>query len=202
MNAQGFSVGRLDGRVVVLEPLAEAHWEGLKSVALHPGIWQRTIDRLDTPDDLRAWLDRTLEEQRTGRSIPFATLERTTGCVVGSTRFGHLDPDNRHVEIGWTWIAPAWQRSAVNTEAKFLMLRHAFESWGCHRVELKTDALNAQSRKAIERIGGVQEGILRRYQRTQGGRMRDTVVYSILEQEWPAVKTALERRLSAPPPSR
>lgn len=202
MNAQAFTVGRLEGRIVALEPLAPSHWEGLLEVALHPDIWQRTIDRLQEPGDLRAWLDKALEEQRTGRSIPFATLERPAGRVVGSTRYGHLDPLNRHVEIGWTWIAPAWQRSAVNTEAKYLMLRHAFEEWECHRVELKTDVLNTQSRRAIERLGAVQEGILRRYQQTQGGRMRDTVIYSILDQEWPGVKSALERRLSEPPPSR
>jgi len=202
MNAPTFTVGRLAGRIVALEPLAASHAEGLLEVALHPDIWQRTIDRLSTPEDLRAWLDVALEEQRTGRSIPFATVERATGRVIGSTRFGHLDPRNRHVEIGWTWIAPAWQRTAVNTEAKYLMLCHAFEQWGCHRVELKTDALNAQSRRAIERLGAVQEGVLRRYQQTQGGRMRDTVIYSILDQEWPGVRSALERRLSAPAPSR
>jgi len=202
MNAIEFDSPVLEGSVVRLEPIAERHWAGLVAVGLAPDIWRSTIDRLETPSDLRAWLDRTLAEQADGRSIPFATVEVTSGRVVGSTRYGHLDAENRHVEIGWTWVAPAWQRTAVNTEAKYLMLRHAFEAWGCYRVELKTDVLNARSRQAIERLGAQQEGVFRRYQRTQGGRMRDTVLYSILDSEWPEVKSRLERRLWEPPTAR
>lgn len=202
MNAPSFETPTLEGRIVTLEPLGERHWPGLLAVGLAPDIWRWTIDRLATEDDLRRWLDGTLEEHADGRSIPFATVERTSGRVVGSTRFGHLDPDNRHVEIGWTWIAPAWQRSPVNTEAKYLMLRHAFEAWACHRVELKTDVLNVRSRRAIERLGAKEEGVFRKYQRTQGGRMRDTVMYSILDSEWPEVKSGLERRLWQPPTAR
>jgi RimJ/RimL family protein N-acetyltransferase len=202
MNAVEFTSPVLEGAVVRLEPLEERHWDGLLAVALAPDIWRSTIDRLETPADLRDWLDRTLAEQAEGRSIPFATVEVASGRVVGSTRYGHLDGDNRHVEIGWTWVAPAWQRTAVNTEAKYLMLRHAFEVWGCHRVELKTDVLNTRSRRAIERLGAREEGVFRRYQRTQGGRMRDTVMYSILDSEWPEVKSRLEQRLWEPPTAR
>ena len=202
MNAPAFATPTLDGRVVTLEPLGERHWAGLLAVGLAPDIWRWTIDRLATEDDLRRWLDGTLEEQAAGRSIPFATVERASGRVVGSTRYGHLDVDNRHVEIGWTWIAPAWQRTPVNTEAKYLMLGHAFEVWACHRVELKTDVLNVRSRRAIERLGAKEEGVFRKYQRSQGGRMRDTVMYSILDSEWPEVKAGLERRLWQPPTAR
>jgi len=202
MNAPSFAAATLEGRIVTLEPLAERHFAGLLAVGLAPDLWRWTIDRLETEGDMRRWLDETLEEQSRGRSIPFATVERSTGRVAGSTRFGHLDPENRHVEIGWTWLAPEWQRTAVNTEAKYLMLRHAFEVWACHRVELKTDVLNVRSRRAIERLGAREEGVLRKYQRTQGGRMRDTVMYSILDAEWPEVKSGLERRLWQPPTAR
>ncbi len=202
MNAAQFTSPVLTGAVVRLEPLDERHWEGLLAVGLAPDIWRSTIDRLETPSDLREWLERTLAEQAEGRSIPFATVEVASGRVVGSTRYGNIDAENRHVEIGWTWVAPDWQRTAVNTEAKYLMLRHAFEVWGCYRVELKTDVLNTRSRRAIERLGAQQEGVFRRYQRTQGGRMRDTVMYSILDSEWPDVKSRLERRLWEPPTAR
>ena len=202
MNSPSFAPATLEGRVVRLEPIAERHYAGLLAVGLAPDLWRWTIDRLATDQDLRRWLDATLEEQADGHSIPFATVECASGRVVGSTRFGHLDPDNRHVEIGWTWIAPAWQRTSVNTEAKYLMLRHAFEVWACHRVELKTDVLNVRSRRAIERLGAKEEGVFRKYQRSQGGRMRDTVMYSILDSEWPDVKSGLERRLWQPPTAR
>lgn len=202
MNAPSFVPATLEGRHVTLEPLAERHFAGLCAVGLAPDLWRWTIDRLETEGDMRRWLDETLAEQSDGRSIPFATVERASGRVVGSTRFGHLDPENRHVEIGWTWVAPAWHRTAVNTEAKYLMLRHAFEVWGCHRVELKTDVLNVRSRRAIERLGAREEGVFRKYQLTQGGRMRDTVMYSILDSEWPEVKSGLERRLWQPPTAR
>jgi RimJ/RimL family protein N-acetyltransferase len=129
--------------------------------------------------------------------VVFATVETSSGRVIGSTRFMNIDRANRRVEIGSTWIAPPWQRTAVNTEAKYLMLRHAFEVWGCIRVELKTDALNQKSRNAILRIGAKEEGTLRRHLITHTGRVRDTVYFSILDSEWPGVKARLTRK-SAP----
>ena len=125
----------------------------------------------------------------------FATVERSSGRAIGSTRFMNIDRANRRVEIGSTWIAPPWQRTAVNTEAKYLMLRHAFEVWGCMRVELKTDALNQKSRNAILRIGAKEEGTLRRHLVTWTGRVRDTVYFSILDDEWPEAKRKLENKL-------
>ncbi len=152
---------------------------------------------MKTLEDFRTLIDKAFAEQERGESVVLATVERSSGRIVGSTRFMNIDRANRRVEIGSTWIAPAWQRTAVNTEAKYLMLRHAFEVWGCMRVELKTDALNQKSRNAILRIGAKEEGTLRRHLVTWTGRVRDTVYFSILDDEWPGVRAALEARLTA-----
>lgn len=144
---------------------------------------------------MKSYVETALKEQKQGISLPFATIEKSSEKVVGSTRFGNIDVKNRRVEIGWTWIGKDWQRTAVNTEAKFLMLRHAFESWKCIRVELKTDALNEKSRNAILRIGAKEEGIFRQHIITDSGRFRDTVYYSILDTEWENVKSNLKARL-------
>ena len=145
--------------------------------------------------DFERLVDQAFDEQARGVSVVFATMARDTGAVVGSTRFMNIDRANRRVEIGSTWIAPAWQRTAVNTEAKYLMLRHAFEEWQCLRVEFKTDALNERSRNAILRLGAQQEGIFRKHMTTHTGRIRDSVYFSILDTEWPAVKARLEEKL-------
>ncbi len=156
---------------------------------------------MKTREDFQGLVEKAFSEQERGESVVFATIERANGHVVGSTRFMNIDRNNRRVEIGSTWIAPAWQRTAVNTEAKFLMLRHAFEVWGCVRVELKTDALNERSRNAILRIGAREEGTLRRHVITWTGRIRDSVYFSILDNEWPGVKAKLEARMFGSLPS-
>jgi RimJ/RimL family protein N-acetyltransferase len=150
---------------------------------------------MKTPEDFERLIDKAFAEQSRGESIVFATVERSSQRVIGSTRFMNTDRVNSRVEIGSTWIAPAWQRTVVNTEAKFLMLRHAFEVWQCIRVELKTDALNQKSRNAILRLGAKEEGTLRKHLVTTTGRIRDTVYFSILDTEWPEVKNRLERLL-------
>jgi len=150
-----------------------------------------------SPDEMHGYVQDALDDQRRGTALPFATLLKGSGQVVGSTRYANMDLKNRRVEIGWTWVARPWQRSAVNTEAKYLMLRHAFEVMGCFRVELKTDVLNERSRNAIQRIGAKQEGVFRRHVLTHTGRVRDTVYFSILDSEWPDVKSRLETRLAA-----
>lgn len=152
---------------------------------------------MNTQEDFHAAIAKALDEQARGESVPFATIERSSGQVVGGTRFMNIDRANRRVEIGSTWIAPAWQRTAVNTEAKFLMLKHAFEVWRCARVELKTDALNQKSRQAILRLGAKEEGTLRRHVVTWTGRIRDSVYFSILDSEWPEVKHRLQGKLMA-----
>jgi RimJ/RimL family protein N-acetyltransferase len=150
---------------------------------------------MKTSEDFERLVEKALAEQEHGESVVFATVERRSERVIGSTRFMNIDRANRRVEIGSTWIAPEWQRTAVNTEAKHLMLRHAFEVWQCFRVELKTDALNQRSRNAILRIGAKEEGTLRKHVITWTGRVRDSVYFSILDAEWPEVRSGLERRL-------
>ena len=186
----------LEGAHVRLEPMTEAHIEPLAEVAFDSELWRWTISRVETMEDLTAYVQSALREQHAGTALPFVTMERSSGRVVGSTRFGSIDLANRRVEIGWTWLARRWQRTPLNTEAKYLMLRHAFEELSCNRVELKTDALNEQSRRAIARIGGVEEGVLRSHMVTASGRVRDTVYFSIIAPEWPGVRALLEARLS------
>ena len=189
----------LEGSAVRLEPLRREHaalfWDVSKNDL--ESIFRWIPHSIKTPEDFHHIVEKAFSEQDRGESLVFATVERASGRVVGSTRFMNIDRNNRRVEIGWTWIAVPWQRSAVNTEAKYLMLRHAFEVWGCVRVELKTDALNEQSRNAILRIGAKEEGTLRRHVVTWTGRIRDSVYFSILDDEWPAVKAKLEARMSA-----
>lgn len=181
----------LDGRVVRLEPLVFAHLPDLTSIGLDPALWRWTLTRLDSPEAMRAYLDAALADQATGRALPFAIIDRATGRAIGSTRYLSLEPAHRRLEIGWTWLGRAWQRTAANTEAKLLLLTHAFETLDCLRVEFKTDALNAPSRAALARLGAVEEGTLRAHMITAGGRVRDSVSYSILATEWPAVKAHL-----------
>ncbi len=188
----------LEGRHVRLEPLTPEHVPGLAEVGLDPELWRWTLALLETPDDVRRYVETALREQAEGRSLPFATVDAATGRAVGCTRFCSVDRENRRVEIGWTWVARPWQRTPANTEAKYLMLRHAFETLGCVRVELKTDALNARSRAAILRLGAREEGVLRRHMLARGGRSRDTVYFSILDDEWPGVRDGLEARLARP----
>ena len=138
-----------------------------------------------------------LDEQNRGISLPFATFDVASNQIAGTTRFMNMDLANRKVEIGSTWIAPPWQRTAVNTEAKYLMLSHAFETWKCLRVELKTDALNQRSRNAILRLGAKEEGTLRKHMLTWNGRQRDSVYFSILDSEWPQVKARLEEKVNS-----
>lgn len=175
------------------------HHAGLTAVGLDPEIWRRAIAPIRTPEEMRDYMDTALQLQREGTALPFVTVERSSGRVVGSTRFGNYDRANRRIEIGWTWLAPAWQRTVTNTEAKYLMLTYAFERLGCVRVELKTDVLNSQSRNAILRIGAKEEGILRKHTLTWTGRYRDSIYYSILDEEWPQVKAHLETLLSQRP---
>jgi len=187
----------LDGERVRMEPLALArHFEGLCEIGLDPDLWRWTTNRVTTREELRVYLDTALKEQAEGRSLPFATVDKPSGRIAGCTRFGNIDRYNRRMEIGWTWVGRPFQRSYVNTEAKYLMLHHAFETLGCVRVELKTNALNRRSRDAMLRIGCTEEGVFRRYQRNDDGTWRDTAFYSVIDSEWPAVKQRLEGMIS------
>lgn len=184
----------LEGSVVRLEQLRREHtalfWDAANDAL--DDIFQWIPYRMKTREDFDLVAEKAFAEQERGEAVVFATVERGSGRVIGSTRFMNIDRANRRVEIGSTWIVPAWQRTVVNSEAKYLMLRHAFEMWQCFRVELKTDALNLKSRNAILRIGAREEGTLRRHVLTWTGRVRDSVYFSILDSEWPDVKKNLK----------
>jgi len=187
------------GNRVRLEPLSfERHLDGLCEIGLDPDLWKWTLNVITTRDELTAYLLEAFDMQSERSALTFVIIEQKSGQVVGCTRFGNIEPKHRRVEIGWTWIGKPYQRTHVNTEAKYLMLRHAFEVWGCRRVELKTNVLNKKSRDAIQRIGGKEEGILRKHAISDRGVSRDTVYYSIIDDEWPAVKERLETMMAAP----
>ncbi len=196
-GAPAFIPVTLESSVIRLEPMRLGHapvfWEAARGA--HEEIFRWFPWSMRTADDFTRYVERVLAEEEKGLSVAFATVVRESGQVVGSTRFMNIDATNRHVEIGSTWIVPAWQRTAANTEAKYLMLRQAFESWGCLRVELKTDAMNHQSRAAILRLGAKEEGTFRKHVITSSGRVRDSVYFSIVDTEWPEVKARLEKRL-------
>lgn len=186
----------LEGRSVRLEPLSLIHLDQLCEVGLDEDLW-RWIPSPPVRDreEMRAYIQEALDDQSREIALPFATILKESGRAIGSSRYGNIDRQNHRVEIGWTWIGRPWQRTTVNTEAKYLMLQHAFETLGCIRVELKTDALNERSRRAILRIGAKEEGTFRCHMITASGRVRDTVYFSIVDREWPEVKAGLEARL-------
>ena len=186
----------LEGRLIRLEPLSLDHVAGLAEVGLDPAIWRWTIARPTTVDQLRAWAEAAIAGRDAGAELPFATIDRATGRPIGSSRYLNIVLEHRRVEIGWTWVAPAWQRTGVNREAKLLMLAHAFDTLGCRRVEFKTDSLNEPSRTALLGIGAQFEGIFRNHMVMPGGRMRHSAYYSVIDEEWPAVRAGLERSLA------
>jgi RimJ/RimL family protein N-acetyltransferase len=188
----------LAGCHVRLEPLDDSHFEGLAAIAFDDALWRLQMSPMRDREDLRQYVAVARADQLRGSALPFATIDQASGRVIGSTRFANIERTHRRVEIGWTWIARPWQRTAANTEAKLLMLTHAFESWGCVRVELKTDVLNEQSRRAMLRIGAREEGILRSHMQAWNGRRRDTIYFSILEHEWPEVRAGLAAKLAPP----
>ena len=185
----------LTSPVVRLEPLMLSHVDALARVGLDPELWRWIPNPITSADEMRAYVLTALDEQQRGLALPFAIVNAASAEVIGSTRFGNIDVRNRRLEIGWTWLARSHQRTRANTTAKRLLLGHAFDALGANRVELKTDALNEKSRNAIGRIGGVQEGILRQHVVCASGRIRDTVYFSILATEWPAVRRRLDERL-------
>jgi RimJ/RimL family protein N-acetyltransferase len=187
---------RLDGEHVVLEPLSRAHLGPLATV-LDPKLLQWFPKPVTNNIELADFIEEALHAQDAGSALPFATIDRASGRVIGSTRFANIDRANRKLEIGWTWIARSFQRSAINTEAKLLMLAHAFETLGAIRVEFKTDSLNRQSRAALTRLGAVEEGTFRNHMITASGRVRHSVWFSVLDSEWIKIRRRLEDRLAA-----
>jgi RimJ/RimL family protein N-acetyltransferase len=185
----------LRGKSVRLEPLRIEHVGPLAHVGLDPSLWRWIPVQVTTQDEMRTYVLTALDEQKRGVSVPFAIVDQISGQVIGSTRYASIEPAHRRLEIGWTWLTPSFQRTAANSEAKSLLLTHAFETLGAQRVEFKTDALNERSREAILRIGAVEEGKFRKHMVMSTGRTRDTVYFSIIDSEWPAVKAKLQALL-------
>jgi RimJ/RimL family protein N-acetyltransferase len=182
----------LDGKRVKLEPMRAEHLDAITKAGAFEELWKWTRTYAHTPESMKEYVDEALSEAARGAALPFVTIDKEAGEVIGSTRFANFDAANRHVEIGWTWVTPLYQRTYVNSEAKLLMLTHAFEVWECARVELKTDVLNMKSRNAMLRMGATEEGALRKHVLAYNGRWRDSIYYSVLDTEWPEVKTRLK----------
>jgi RimJ/RimL family protein N-acetyltransferase len=182
----------LYGDTVRLEPLDPSHAEDLLAAGADPDIWRyMPIPQPGSAAEVRKWIDDAWKLAATGEQLPFAIMDAETGRAVGSTRYLEIHRNWRTMEIGWTWLAASVQRSAVNTEVKLLLLKHAFEDHGALRVQFKTDGRNLRSQRAIERLGAVKEGVLRKQRINHDGYVRDAVYYSILDDEWPAVKERL-----------
>jgi RimJ/RimL family protein N-acetyltransferase len=191
-------VERLEGRLVVLEPLSRAHTEGLFAAARDPEIWRfMPWNARASEASFDSWMEDALKRSSEGLEVPFAIIARATGAPVGSTRYLTLRPEHRGLEIGWSWVAREAWGTGLNVEAKYLLLRHAFEALDCLRVEFKTDALNQRSRVALEALPARFEGIFRKHMVVRGGELRDSAYYAVTDDEWPVVKANLERRLSS-----
>jgi RimJ/RimL family protein N-acetyltransferase len=194
-----WSVPILQGRIVRLEPLAPEHEDALWDASRDPRTWRwLSIVQPQTRDEWHAYVEQALAATAAGTEIPLVTLCHEE--VVGSTRFLALRPEHGSVEIGWTWLHPSAWGTGANVEAKLLQLTHAFETWGCRRVELKTDASNERSRRALEALGATFEGIHRKHMLVRGGENRDSAWYSVVDDDWPSVREELERRLRAKTP--
>lgn len=185
----------LTGRRARLSPMRRDHAAALYAASRDPRIWRYMPQAAHTVEDMTRWVDAAIAEWEIGKSLPFVIEDVETNTVVGSTRLLDYDAANRGIEIGFTWLNPSVWRTRINTECKYLLLAHCFETLGLIRVQLKTDARNMQSQAAIERIGGVREGVLRHHRVMPDGYLRDSVYFSILAEEWPAVKARLDQFL-------
>lgn len=185
----------LEGRIVRLEPLTLDHLDDLAEVAFAGELWRWTVVQPANRDELRAWIEAAVTTREAGAEMAFATIDRSTGKAIGSTRFMTIVPEHRRLEIGWTWVALAWQRRGANREAKYLQLRHAFEELGANRVEFKTDSLNEKANPALAAIGATFEGTFRNHMIMPGNRLRHSNFYSVAVEDWPTVKARLEAAL-------
>ena len=187
----------LQGKHARLEPMTESHAPALAEIGIGQPFWDFMVyGKINTVDDMRNWVLDVLSREKNGTDLSFVAIHLASGRVAGATRYLNIMPNDRGLEIGGTWYGPEFQRTAVNTECKYLLLQHAFERLGCIRVQLKTDSRNERSQKAIERIGAVKEGVLRNHMILPDGYYRHSVYYSILDTEWPTVKKRLEEMLA------
>jgi N-acetyltransferase len=189
----------LEGARLRLEPIAADHAEGIWKAGNDPAIWQWMPLSLSEPGQVPGLIAHAVERSRRKEAFTFTVFDRETGACVGSSSYLALEPSHRRLEIGFTWVSHRWQRTYVNTEAKLLLLEHAFGRLGCHRVEFKTDVLNRRSREALMRIGAREEGVFRKHMVVSGGRVRDSVYFSITDEEWPGVRASLVEKLQAGP---
>lgn len=189
----------LEGNLIRLEPLRLDHAAALWEAGRSPEIWPWMSTEFTSPASAEQFVHNALQGEAAGKEHPFAVIRCETGRVLGSTRYMDVDPVNKSVEIGWTWYSPEVWGTAVNPEAKFLLFRHAFEDWGARRVWLKTDMLNTRSQAAMRKLGARYEGRLRNHRFRRDGSMRDTLVFSVIDAEWPTVRTTLLRRLQSAP---
>lgn len=185
----------LQGRLVRLEPLSLDHLDDLARVAFEGDLWRWTVIQPTDVDGLRTWIEAALATAATGAEMPFATVDLDSGRAIGSTRFMSIVPEHRRLEIGWTWVGLAYQRTGANREAKLLQMTHAFETLGANRVEFKTDSLNEQANPGLLGIGATFEGTFRNHMVMPGGRLRHSNYYSVTREDWPGVKARLEARL-------
>lgn len=185
----------LAGSRVRLEPLSLDHLDGLAEVAFDPSLWQYTLARPADVAGLRSWIEAALAGAEAGTEIPFATVDVASGRPIGSSRFLAIAPEHRRLEVGWTWLARAYQGTGANSEAKLLQLGHAFDTLAANRVEFKTDSLNERSRAALLGIGATFEGIFRNHMVMPDGRLRHSAYFSVIREEWPDVRARLEQRL-------
>ena len=186
----------LTGKFVTLEPLSQEHHDGLVDAARDGDLWKLWYTSVPTPEGMAAEIDRRLDLQAKGSMVPFATRSNATGKLIGMTTYMNIDHQTPRLEIGSTWNAASAHGTGTNPDSKLLLLRHAFETLGCVAVEFCTHWMNQQSREAIARLGEKQDGVLRSHSRSKDGALRDTVVFSILDHEWPAVRNGLEFRLA------
>lgn len=187
----------LDGQTIQLRPLERSDAEALVAAAADGELWHLPFTVVPSADTVQAYIATALKGRDAGTVIPFTVVHKASRQVIGSTRFWKVDREHRKLEIGSTWYGASWQRTRVNTEAKYLMLAHAFEVLHCVRVQLTTDVLNERSQRAIERLGAVREGVIRHERIMPDGRKRNSVRYSIIDDEWPQVRSALLARLDA-----
>ena len=186
----------LTGQFVRLEPLTEDHTAGLVAVGMDESIWEyMPYGAMNNEDDIRRWVRTILDRRAEGTDLPFIVIHKASGRVAGTTRYMEIRPEHNGLEIGGTWYGAEFRRTQVNTECKYLLLRHAFEELACVRVQLKTDSRNDRSQHAIERLGAVKEGMLRNHMILPDGYIRHSIYYSIINSEWPQVKSRLEQML-------
>jgi len=181
----------LGNKKITLLPLTADHIQQMRKLSGAPDIWTWYTEDLTEPDALEKWMAKRLAESKLGDKMAYAVKLNETGEIIGSSSFGHIDWEEKRIEIGWTWLGKKFIGAGINKHMKYLMLAHAFDTMGVERLELRTDEQNARSRKAMEKIGAKHDGTLRNHRSTQGGRRRNTVVYSILKSEWPHIRTTI-----------